>query len=86
MTNNTSSNDFYTAYLVRDVRARKYLNQKIYTGRRPGIWGRMTEAHIFFNKRQAESCACDINRRRPSQYSAYFAEVVPVKFKKNATA
>jgi len=71
----------YTAYLVRDVNARKFLNQKIYTGRQPGIWGRMTEAQIFYTEAQAQSCASNINRRRPGRYSAYFAEVVPIKMR-----
>lgn len=71
----------YTAYLVRDVNARKFLNQKIYTGRQPGIWGRVSEAQVFYTAAQAQSCAGNINRRRPSRYSAYFAEVVPIKIR-----
>ena len=70
----------YTAYIVRDVNARKFLNQKIYTGRQPGIWGRMGEAHIFYTEEKAQSCANNINQRRPTnRYSAYFAEVVPIE-------
>ena len=70
---------FYTAYIVRDVNARRFLNRKIYTGRQPGIWGRMGEAHIFYKQDAAQMCANDINRRRPNRYSAYFAEVVPIE-------
>lgn len=71
----------YTAYIVRDVNARRFLNTKIYTGRQPGIWGRMGEAHIFYTEAAAQSCASNINRRRPNRFSAYFAEVVPVKMR-----
>ena len=71
----------YTAYLVRDVNARRYLNQKSYTGRRPGIWGRIGEAQVFYNELDASSCASSINRRRPNRYSAYYAEVVPIKMR-----
>ena len=71
----------YTAYLVRDVNARKFLNQKNYTGRLPSIWGRMTEAQIFYTEAAAQSCASNINRRRPSRSSAYFTEVVPIKMR-----
>lgn len=84
MTNNNTKRTLgklYTAYLVRDCNARRYLNQKIYTGRQPGIWGRMTEAQIFYTEAAAQSCASNINRRRPSRFSAYFAEVVPIKLR-----
>lgn len=68
----------YTAYIVRDSNRRTFLNQKSYTGRRPGIWGKLNEAQIFYTEAQAQSCASNINRRRPDRYSAYMAEVVPV--------
>ena len=71
----------YTAYIVRDANGRRFLNTKIYTGRQPGIWGRMGEAHVFYTEAQAQSCAGNINRRRPNRYSAYFAEVVPIKLR-----
>jgi hypothetical protein len=70
---------FYTAYIVRDVNSRRFLNQRSYTGRRRGQWGRMGEAEIFYNELDASSCASSINRRRPGPYSAYFAEVVPIR-------
>jgi len=70
---------FYTAYIVRDANRRTFLNQKIYTGRQPGIWGKLNDAHIFYTEAQAQSCASNINRRRPERYSAYQAEVVEVR-------
>jgi hypothetical protein len=84
MTNNSTKRTLgklYTAYLVRDVNARRFLNRKIYTGRQPGIWGRMGEAQIFYTEAQAQSCASNINRRRPGPFSAYFAEVVPIQLR-----
>lgn len=80
-TENRTLGKLYTAYIVRDVNARRFLNQRIYTGRQPGIWGRMGEAHVFYNVKQAQSCASNINRRRPGPFSAYFAEVVPIKMR-----
>jgi len=71
----------YTAYIVRDANGRRFLNRKIYTGRQPGIWGRIGESEIFYKEAQARSCASNINRRRPSERSAYFAEVVPIKLR-----
>jgi hypothetical protein len=84
MTNNNTKRTLgklYTAYLVRDCNARRYLNAKIYTGRQPGIWGRIGDAQIFYKEADAASCASNINRRRPSRFSAYFAEVVPIKLR-----
>lgn len=71
----------YTAYIVRDANSRRFLNRKIYTGRTRGIWGRVAQAEIFYNELDASSCATSINRRRPDQYSAYFAEVRPIKLR-----
>ena len=72
----------YTAFLVRDVAGRRFLNQKVYTGRRAGIWGRMGDARIFYTEAQAQSCASNINRRRPTnRVSSYYAEVVPIKLR-----
>jgi len=62
---NSTKGKMYTAFIVRDARARKFLNQKIYTGRQPGIWGRLAEAHIFYKPAQAQACASNINNRRP---------------------
>jgi hypothetical protein len=83
ISNNTNRTlgKLYTAYLVRDINARRYLNRKIYTGRQPGIWGRIGEAQVFYTEAAAQSCASNINRRRPSRYSAYLAEVVPIKLR-----
>lgn len=78
---NRTLGKLYTAYLVRDVNRRRYLNQRIFTGRQPGIWGRIGEAEVFYTEAKAQSCASNINRRRPSGYSAYYAEVVPIKIR-----
>ena len=71
----------YTAYIVRDSNSRRFLNQRSYTGRRRGQWGLMGDAQIFYSEAQAQSCAGNINRRRPEGYSAFFAEVIPVKMR-----
>ena len=71
----------YTAYIVRDNNSRRFLNCKVYTGRQRGIWGVQGEAQVFYRAAQAQSCASNINRRRPEGFSAYFAEVVPVKMR-----
>lgn len=68
----------YTAYIVRDNNSRRFLNQKVYTGRKPGIWGKLNDAQLFYTESQARSCASNINSRRPERYSAYMAEVLPV--------
>ena len=71
----------YTAYIVRDSNSRRFLNRKVYTGRARGIWGLQGDAEVFYQEAQAQSCASNINRRRPEGYSAYQAEVIPVKFR-----
>lgn len=71
----------YTAYIVRDANSRRFLNQRSYTGRRRGQWGLQGDAQIFYQEAQAQSCASNINRRRPEGYSAFFAEVIPVKMR-----
>jgi len=71
----------YTAFIVRDANSRRFLNQRSYTGRRRGQWGLQGDAQIFYSEAQAQSCAGNINRRRPEGYSAFFAEVMPVKMR-----
>ena len=71
----------YTAFIVRDANTRRFLNQRSYTGRRRGQWGLQGDAQIFYSEAQAQSCAGNINRRRPEGYSAFFAEVMPVKMR-----
>jgi hypothetical protein len=71
----------YTAFIVRDANSRRFLNQRSYTGRRRGQWGLQGAAQIFYSEAQAQSCAGNINRRRPEGYSAFFAEVMPVKMR-----
>ena len=78
---NRTTGKLYTAYIVRDAIGRRFLNRKIYTGRQPGIWGKMEAANVFYSVEQAQACASNINNRRPDRYSAYFAEVVPVKMR-----
>lgn len=74
-----SNDNTYTAYLVRDTNARRYLNRKVYSGRVRGIWGKMGESHIFNTAAQAQSCASNINNRRPDGRSAYNAQVVEIQ-------
>lgn len=84
MSNNTTkrtTGKLYTAFIVRDANSRRFLNQTSYTGRRRGQWGLMGEAQIFYSEAQAQSCAGNINRRRPEGYSAFFAEIVPIKMR-----
>lgn len=81
MTTQRTLGKLYTAYIVRDSNSRRFLNRKVYTGRQRGIWGLQGEAQIFYTEAQAQSCASNINRRRPDGYSAYQAEVVPVKMR-----
>jgi hypothetical protein len=71
----------YTAYIVRDSNSRRFLNRKVYTGRQRGIWGRQSDAQIFYTEAQAQSCASNINSRRPEGYSAYNAQVVPIELR-----
>lgn len=84
MSKNTT-NSFYTAYIVRDNNSRRFLNRKVYTGRQRGIWGLQGDAEVFYTEAQAQSCASNINRRRPAGYSAFFAEVMPIEIRRQRT-
>lgn len=66
------------AYVVRDSNRRTFLNRRVYSGRIQGIWGRINEAAVFNNLEEAQSCASNINARRPDGYSAYQAQVYPI--------
>ena len=61
--NNRKNDTMRTVYVVRDAVNRKFLNCRTYSGRDLDIWGRRDEGHVFYNKRQAQSCASNINAR-----------------------
>lgn len=75
MNNSNTSGKLYTAYVVRDSNTRRFLKQRTYTGRARGIWGSIGESTIFYTREKAQSCASNINSRRPDRFSAYHAEV-----------
>lgn len=66
-----------TVYIVRDAGRRVFLNRRAYTGRSYTIWGNLDEAHIFYRKAQAQSCASNINARNNG--TALDARVVRVR-------
>lgn len=65
----------YTAFVVRDANTRRFLNRKVYTGRIRGVWDEAGFAQIFYSRKKAQSCASNINARRPKGDSAFFAQV-----------
>lgn len=75
----------YTAFMVRDSNGRRFLNRKVYSGRVRGIWSTRDAAQVFYTIAQAQSCASNINRRRPPGYSAFMAEVVPITLRGRGT-
>jgi hypothetical protein len=64
-----------TVYIVRDAVNRKFLNCRTYTGMHSDVWGRGEDAHVFTNRRIAQSCASNINARTDKNIAA---RVVPV--------
>lgn len=76
MSNNNGK--FYTAYLVREANSRRFLNRRTYSGRLRGVWSKSEDAFIFYDRQKAQSCASNINARRPDNASSYYAQVVPV--------
>jgi len=79
MTMTNKSNNTITAYVVRESNSRRFLTRPTYSGRVQGVWGTFDEATTFDTREEAQSCASNINYRRPDGYSAYFAEVRPVE-------
>jgi hypothetical protein len=75
--NNINTSNYVTAYIVRDENSRRFLTRPTYSGRVRGVWGKIEESNIFFSRRRAQSCASNINSRRP-EGSAYYAQVRPV--------
>jgi hypothetical protein len=85
MTNNSNKNQgTYTAFIVRDANKRRFLTTPTYSGRVRGVWGLMNEATVFSTREEAQSCASNINSRRPEGYSAYFAQVRPITIRRRA--
>ena len=73
---------YYTAYIVREANAGKFLNKPAYSGRLKGLWSVKANAQIFYSRSKAASCASNINHRRPDTPSSYYAQVVPVLLEK----
>jgi len=71
----------YTAYVVREGNTRRFLNRPTYSGRVKGVWSKQADATIFYTREKAQSCASNINARRPDGFSSYFAQVIPVKLR-----
>ena len=70
-----------TIFIVRNETSRQFLTKRVYSGRIRGVWGTRARAVSFFTRAQAQSCASNLNFRRPDGYSAYFAKVQPVYFR-----
>jgi len=83
MTSNTNTNT-YTAYIVRDVNSRRFLNRKVYTGRARGVWNTIAESQIFSTREKAQSCASNINARPPEGGSATFAQVREIQLNRRS--
>lgn len=85
-TNNTTrtnaNSTTFTAYIVRDANKRRFLKQPTYSGRVRGVWGLLGESVVFNTREEAQSCASNINARRPEGYSAYFAQVRPITMRR----
>lgn len=77
--NKTSTSSTQTAFIVREANSRRFLTRPTYSGRVQGVWGKIDEAATFSTREEAQSCASNINARRPDGYSAYYAEVRTVE-------
>lgn len=78
-TSNRTLGKLYTAFIVRDSNSRRFLNSRTYSGRIRGIWDTIDNSHVFYTREQAQSCASNINARRPAGLSSYFAQVREIK-------
>lgn len=78
------STNTYTAFIVRDANSRRFLNQKVYTGRAKGIWDKIGNAEIFYSRGKAQSCASNINARRPETDSGFFAHVREIELTRSS--
>lgn len=75
---NPNTTPVVIGYVVRDSNKRRFLTRPTYSGRVRGVWDTMSDAAVFASREAAQSCASNINARRPDRYSAYFAQVRPV--------
>lgn len=81
MNNNRTQGKLYTAFVVRDENSRRFLNQRAYSGRIRGLWDTIGDSYVFYTREKAQSCASNINSRRPEGYSAYFAQVREIELR-----
>jgi hypothetical protein len=78
---NRTQGKLYTAYIVRDENSRRFLNRRTYSGRVRGIWNTIDSSEVFYTREQAQSCASNINARRPEGFSSYFAQVREIQLR-----
>jgi hypothetical protein len=78
---NRTQEKFYTAYIVRDENSRRFLNRRTYSGRVRGVWDTIGNSALFSTRATAQSCASNINARRPEGFSAYFAQVREIQLR-----
>jgi hypothetical protein len=78
---NRTPGKLYTAFIVRDANSRRFLNSRTYSGRVRGIWDTIDNSQVFYTREQAQSCASNINARRPEGTSSYFAQVREIQLR-----
>jgi hypothetical protein len=76
MAKTNKDKQYYTAYLVTDMRGVNFINRPLYTGRDASAWGPIKDAHVFHDVKQARSCSNNINRR--NDWDRSISKVVPV--------
>lgn len=76
----------YTAYIVREGNTRRFLTRPTYSGRVKGVWSKQENAAIFYTRAKAQSCASNINSRRPDGSSSYFAQVITIDLQGRGTS
>lgn len=81
LNSNRTLGKLYTAFIVRDENARRFLNKRVYSGRVRGIWDTLGNSAVFYSRERAQSCASNINARRPDGISSYFAQVREIKIR-----
>ena len=83
MSKSNNTIEYINAFVIVNKDGRRYINRPIYTGRAPDMWSSIGDSHVFYDKRQAQRCSYDINRRSDAREP--FAFVVPIQLERRNT-
>lgn len=80
-----NNNGFYTVYVVSNTLNGSCLTEPAYA-LSSASFDKIEKAYTFHDRKKAQSCASNINRRGGKMVNGKFATVVPVTMKRRSTS